>query len=204
MSRAPKPNRRFTVQGWQNLVLIAMGVIVLAGAVTGGLLINRTDDVSHELVDDIQPARVGAYRLQAALSDQETATRGYALTGNRQFLDPYYQGLQEEQTVVDGMKQRLAGRPELLADLDAVETAAKSWRASYAEPLIASVQPGAANVVDSRTVDRGKMEFDGIRTALRRAVRASDDGARQDRGRHRRRCRVGVIGCCSSWSPHSS
>ena len=145
------------------MVLIAMGVIVLAGGITGGLLINRTDDVSHELIDDIQPARVGAYRLQAALSDQETATRGYALTGNRQFLDPYYQGLQEEQTVVDGMKQRLAGRPELLADLDAVETAAKSWRAAYAEPLIASVQPGAANIVDSRTVDRGKVEFDGIR-----------------------------------------
>jgi len=145
------------------MVLIAMGVIVLAGGITGGLLINRTDDVSHELIDDIQPARVGAYRLQAALSDQETATRGYALTGNPQFLDPYYRGLQEEQTVVDGMKQRLAGRPELLADLDAVETAAKSWRAAYAEPLIASVQPGAANVVDSRTVDRGKVEFDGIR-----------------------------------------
>jgi signal transduction histidine kinase len=162
-SRTPKPNRRLTVQGWQNVVLIAMGVVVMAGAITGGLLINRTDDVSHELVEDIQPARVGAYRLQAALSDQETATRGYALTGNRQFLDPYYQGLQEEQTVVDGMKQRLAARPQLLADLDAVETAAKSWRASYAEPLIASVQPGAANIVDSRTIDRGKVEFDGIR-----------------------------------------
>jgi signal transduction histidine kinase len=161
--REPKPNRRLTVQGWQNLVLIAMGVIVLAGAITGGVLVNRTDDVSRELIDDIQPSRVGAYRLQAALSDQETATRGYALTGNRQFLDPYYQGLQEEQTVVAGMKQRLAGRPELLTDLNAVESAATSWRASYAEPLIASVKPGAANLVDSRTIDRGKIEFDAIR-----------------------------------------
>jgi signal transduction histidine kinase len=159
----PKPNRRLTVQGWQNLVLIAMGVVVLAGAVIGGVLVNRTDDVSHELIDDIQPARVGAYRLQTALSDQETATRGYALTGNRQFLDPYYQGLQEEQTVADGMKLRLAGRPELLSDLDAVEQAATSWRATYAEPLIAMVKPGAANVIDPKTIDQGKVEFDGIR-----------------------------------------
>jgi signal transduction histidine kinase len=161
--REPKPNRRLTVQGWQNLVLIAMGVIVLAGGITGGLLINRTDDVSHVLIDEIQPARVGAYRLQAALSDQETATRGYALTGNRDFLNPYYQGMQDEQTVVAGMKQRLDGRPELLADLDAVERAATGWRATYAEPLIASVQPGRGNIVDSRTIDRGKTEFDGIR-----------------------------------------
>ena len=159
----PSPNRRLTVQGWQNLVLIAMGVVVLAGAIAGGLLVNRTDDVSHELIDVIQPARVGAYRLQAALSDQETATRGYALTGNREFLDPYYQGRQEEQSVADGMRSRLSGRADLLADLDAVEQAAQAWRASYAEPLIAMVKPGAANVIDSGTIDRGKVEFDGIR-----------------------------------------
>ena len=159
----PSPNRRLTVQGWQNLVLIAMGVVVLAGAIAGGLLVNRTDDVSHELIDVIQPARVGAYRLQAALSDQETATLGYALTGNREFLDPYYQGRQEEQSVADGMRSRLSGRADLLADLDAVEQAAQAWRASYAEPLIAMVKPGAANVIDSGTIDRGKVEFDGIR-----------------------------------------
>ena len=35
--------RRLTVQGWQNLVLSAMGVVVLAGAVAGALLMNRTD-----------------------------------------------------------------------------------------------------------------------------------------------------------------
>ncbi|MDT5249885.1 MAG: hypothetical protein QOJ28_2519 [Mycobacterium sp.] len=161
--REPKPNRRLTVQGWQNLVLVAMGVVVLAGAIAGGLLVNRTDDVSRELIDDIQPARVGAYRLQSALSDQETATRGYALTGNRQFLDPYYQGLKDEQTVVDGMKARLTGRPELLADLDAVEQASNSWRATYAEPLIATVKPGAANALDPKTFDRGKADFDDLR-----------------------------------------
>jgi signal transduction histidine kinase len=157
------PNRRLTVQGWQNLVLIAMGVVVLAGAIAGGLLVNRTDDVSRELIDDIQPARVGAYRLQAALSDQETATRGYALTGNREFLEPYYQGLQEEQRVVAGMRHRLSGRADLLADLDAVEQAAHGWRATYAEPVIAMVRPGVADVVDRGTIDRGKVEFDDIR-----------------------------------------
>ena len=61
-----KPERGFqlTVQGWQNLVLGIMGVLVLAGAITGVVLLNRTDNVSRELIDDIQPCARG--RLPAA------------------------------------------------------------------------------------------------------------------------------------------
>ena len=56
---------RLTVQGWQNLVLSIMGIVVLTGAVTGGLLLNRTDQTSRELNYDIQPARVAASQLVA-------------------------------------------------------------------------------------------------------------------------------------------
>ncbi len=45
-----------------------MGVLVLAGAITGVVLLNRTDNVSRGLIDDIQPARVAAYRLQGGAS----------------------------------------------------------------------------------------------------------------------------------------
>ena len=34
-----------TVQGWQNLVLAVMGVVVLAGAIAGAVLLNQTDKV---------------------------------------------------------------------------------------------------------------------------------------------------------------
>ena len=94
---APRRERRLTVQGWQYLVLSVMGVLVLAGAVACAVLLNRTDEVSSELVDDIQPARVAAYQLQAALRDQETALRGYAIAADRQFLAPYYDGQRTEQ-----------------------------------------------------------------------------------------------------------
>ncbi len=154
---------QFTVQGWQNLVLGIMGVLVLAGAITGMVLLNQTDKVSRGLIDDIQPARVAAYRLQGALRDQETATRGYAISADRQFLDPYYEGQQAEKAAADVIRQRLGDRPDLIADVNALERAAANWRANYAEPLIASIRPGAPGVVDGATVDRGKTEFDGIR-----------------------------------------
>ena len=117
---------------------------------------------------------MAGYRLQTALRDQETATRGYAIAADRQFLEPYYEG-QARRTAPPSTAcmQRLAGRPELLADLDAVEQAATNWRATYAEPLIASVKPGDVDVIDPATIDRGKAEFDDIRSAFRHPKRST-------------------------------
>ena len=160
---APRGARRLTVQGWQILVLSVMGVLVLGGAVAGGILLNRTDDVSSQLVDDIQPARVAAYQLQAALRDQETALRGYAIAADRQFLEPYFEGQRTERSAADDIRTHLGDRGGAIDDLEAIEKAAANWRTTYADPLIASVTPGAPTVLDNATAERGKAEFDRLR-----------------------------------------
>ena len=160
---ASRRGRQLTVLGWQNLVLSVMGALVLAGAITGAVLLNRTDNVSSELVDDIQPARVAAYQLQAALRDQETGLRGYAISGDRQFLYPYYQGQRDEQAAADDIRSRVGRRADAMDDLEAIEQTAASWRGTYAEPLIASVVQGSPNVVNNAMAERGKAEFDRLR-----------------------------------------
>ncbi|HZC51725.1 MAG TPA: CHASE3 domain-containing protein, partial [Mycobacterium sp.] len=76
---------RLTVLGWQVVVLSITGAVVLVGALTAYVLLNRTDGVARELSDNIQPARLGASQLQAALRDQETGIRGYLISADRQF-----------------------------------------------------------------------------------------------------------------------
>lgn len=154
---------KLTVQGWQNLLVSVMCVIVLTGAIAGIALVARTDAVSRELIDNIQPARVAAYQLQAALRDQETAVRGYAIAADPRFLDPYGDGQSAESAAAADIRGYLADHDGLLADLDSIETAAAAWRANYAEPLIAGVQVGRPAVVDPRTADRGRAAFDGLR-----------------------------------------
>ena len=56
----PLHRAKLTVRGWLALTLFGMGVLVLAGAVVGAALLNRTDAVSRLLSQDIQPARVAA------------------------------------------------------------------------------------------------------------------------------------------------
>ncbi len=140
-----------------------MGTVVLAGAAAGAVLLNRTDAVTRELTDDIQPARVSAYQLQGALRDQETALRGYVIAADRQFLAPYVEGQRVEQQAAEDITARLGDRVDLIADLTAIERAGAAWRSTYAQPLISSVIPGAPNVVNASTADRGKAEFDRIR-----------------------------------------
>ncbi len=159
---------QLTVRGWHALVLVSVGVMVLAGAMVGGVLLNRTDEMTHELVDSIQPARVAAFQLQAALRDQETGIRGYLIAGDRQFLTPYYDGQHAERSAADEIRRRLSRRPELVADLAAIEDAAAQWRASYAEPVIATVMPNGKNVTSKPSVERGKSEFDHLRTLFDR------------------------------------
>jgi signal transduction histidine kinase len=154
---------RLTVAGWQAVVLSVMGLLVLAGALTGAVLLKRTDAVTRELTDNILPARVSAYQLQGALRDQETALRGYLIAADRQFLAPYIDGQRVEHQSAEDITARLGDRGDLIADLTAIERAAATWRSGYAEPLISAVIPGAPNVVNPSIADRGKAEFDGIR-----------------------------------------
>jgi signal transduction histidine kinase len=155
--------RGLTVQGWLNLVLSIMGVVVLAGGVGAVLLLNRSDDILHQLLEEIGPSRISAYQLQAALRDQETAVRGYQIAADRQFLTPYYDGQRFEMQAADAMREHLTRRPEMLADLDAIEEAAATWRESYAEPVIASVAPGTPALVNNAIAERGKTSFDRLR-----------------------------------------
>ncbi|HYO03624.1 MAG TPA: CHASE3 domain-containing protein [Mycobacterium sp.] len=140
-----------------------MGVLVLGAGIAGALLLHRYDEVSRELIDEVQPSRSAAYRLQAALRDQETAIRGYAISADRQFLDPYYAGREAEATAAQEIRQRAGDRSALIDDLDAIERASASWRSSFAEPLIASVEPNTPAVLDAGVAERGKTEFDRLR-----------------------------------------
>ncbi len=190
--RAPRL-AQLTVRGWQAVLLSTMGVMVLAGAVVGALLLHRTDETSRGLTDNIQPARVAACQLQSALRDQETGVRGYLIAADRQFLTPYYDGQHEERAAAEDIRRRLGQRADLIADLDAIENAAANWRSNYAEPAIASVAPAARNVTNRPATERGKAEFDHLRALFDAQnanlaaawTRSADDLKRTDSWRDR-------------------
>ncbi|ANW64846.1 histidine kinase [Mycobacterium sp. djl-10] len=158
-----RSDRILTVQGWLNLVLSVMGLVVLAGGVATVLLLGRSDRVTEELTEEIGPARIAAYQLQAALRDQETAVRGYLISADPQFLAPYYDGQRLETEAAAALRGSIGDRPELMEDLTAIEETAATWRSGYAEPVIGTVTPGTPALVDTATAESGRVAFDRLR-----------------------------------------
>ncbi|MFF7645720.1 CHASE3 domain-containing protein [Streptomyces canus] len=187
--------RRLTVQGWFYVLLAVMTLLVMVGSVVGAGLLSRTAEVSDQLLRRIQPAQTEAYRLQAALAGQESGLRGYAISADRQFLAPYTQGKRDEAGSAARLRGFIGDRPELLADLKAVETQAADWRRAYAEPLAASVTPGRPKPLDQQKADQGKKEFDRLRTLW--AQQNTDLAKAVEKGRahlsHERRVRDSVL-----------
>ncbi|MFJ8731145.1 CHASE3 domain-containing protein [Streptomyces bauhiniae] len=142
-----------------------MSLLVLLGTVVGASLLNRTAEATDTLLEGVQPAQTEAYRLQAALVNQETGIRGYAITADKRFLKPYTDGRKSEAESAARLRRLVGDRPELGADLTSVERQAAEWRLTYAEPLLDSVTPGAPKAVDQRRVERGKEDFDRLRAS---------------------------------------
>ncbi|WP_120053917.1 sensor histidine kinase [Streptomyces griseorubiginosus] len=188
--------RRLTVQGWFYLLLALMTLLVVVGSFVGAHLLSRTAEVSDQLLRRIQPAQTEAYRLQAAQVNQETGIRGYAITADRQFLDPYTQGKRDEADSAARLRGFIGDRPELLADLRAIEDQAAEWRRVYAEPVAVSLTPGSPRPPDRAKADRGGKEFDRLRALWDRQdadlTKAVEDG--RARLVHERKVRDWVLG----------
>ncbi|MEU5097989.1 CHASE3 domain-containing protein [Streptomyces sp. NPDC020996] len=172
-----------------------MMVLVVVGTVIGARLLGQTADITDRLTDRVLPAQTEAYRLQAALVDQETGVRGYAIAADRQFLEPYSQGRRDEARSAARLRALVGDRPALLKDLRSVERNADTWRRTYAEPLIADVTEGQPGTIDKATAERGRKAFDTVRAQwaaqtadLTRAVHAE-----KERLAHQRTVRAAVL-----------
>ncbi|XVQ15734.1 sensor histidine kinase [Spirillospora sp. CA-255316] len=181
-------SRGLTVQQWLMLVLAAVGLLVAVSGVVGYTVLNRTSEASDRLLGELSPARTEAYRVQAALLDQETGVRGYVLTGDPSFLEPYRRGQRAERQAYGRLLALVRHVPDAAADVRRIDGLATSWRTTYTEPVIDRVAEHGPDSVDAATVRGGKAGFDRLRAAFgeqnRRLDRMVADG-RADLQRNR-------------------
>ncbi|MEU9205663.1 CHASE3 domain-containing protein [Streptomyces sp. NPDC048332] len=160
-----RPGRlaRLSVQNWVHLILGCFVLVVCGCLVVGGLVLAQISDRTTELVDRIQPARSASFQLQNALLDQETGVRGYALTGDPSFLQPYASGRRDEQRRLARVRDAMGADGPYDRDLDRIAAASAQWRKVHAEPLIASVRRDGPEGRSSDTTARSKAAFDTLR-----------------------------------------
>lgn len=156
-----------TVGAWSDWTLARRLRVTLAGLLALLLLagvalavaLHRADDATSDQVERTIPARLAASQLLTSLVDQETGLRGYALTGDRTFLEPYRQGLLNEEDARGELERLiLPGDPARL-DLLSIDAAITAWRGQYA-----SLRTDGANSTGiDKTIKFGQQLFERVR-----------------------------------------
>ncbi len=134
------------------LLVSAAGTFIVQGQVTA---------TQQHLRKVLRPAQVAIAMLGEAFIDQETGARGYQLTADRVFLQPYTVGTamaarlwrQLETELTDPASKRL---------LDRVGQAASVWRTKALGPEIAQAQTLPSRPVLLRQELTGKLLFDAL------------------------------------------
>ncbi len=139
------------------LVLVLMAGIIGVSIYTTQSL--RTQ--AENLITDAIPIGYAADGLLTALINQETGVRGYLVTGDEKFLEPYNDGKSSVRANLQEVESRLDKHPvmallivEAKPKIDAIE--------KYFESLISLVKQGKLEEARSKAGD-GKQLFDSYR-----------------------------------------
>lgn len=161
--------QRLTVRGWFVLATATLAALATVAIVVGVLGVNSLAHARKQIVNRLDPASQSAAALLIAFLNQETGVRGYALSAQPVFLQPYVLGRSQQRTATRALRSEIAGArdPALSHDVQDVLDAGQTWQTTYAEPTLARVQAGRP-VVNPRTTDAGKAAFDRLRVQVGR------------------------------------
>jgi signal transduction histidine kinase len=140
--------------------LAALALLLALAAAAIVFALRQADEARSDQTQRILPARTVASQLYSALLNQQAALRGYALTHQDSYLQPYREGLAQEgelRQTLGGLIQ--SGDPAHL-DLLTLDAAITAWRDEYATFRLHDV--GDDNAI--ATIGFGKKLFDRVRT----------------------------------------
>lgn len=119
---------------WTSALVTAaiLAIVVLATVTYRNTLASRE---SERAVAKSQETSVLLNRLLLSLRNAESGQRGYLLTGDEKYLDPYVDSLNRTQRIAAELRRHLAQRPEVIKRIDEVERYAKRKHAVIARTI---------------------------------------------------------------------
>jgi signal transduction histidine kinase len=146
------------------LLLSVLGGFALIAAAT-------SNDHMDVILDVTSPMRVAGESLNAAVVDQETGIRGFAISGNEDNLRPYTDGVARENQLLDEL-DRLNRRGSEGGDagigpaLGQVRQRAAAWRLAVADPVISAVRAQGPDAGRALVEAASTREFDALRASI--------------------------------------
>ncbi len=148
--------------------LLSVLVLIVAGAAVVVTVVLAHVERNRALVAErLQPASLQSRALLVSLVDQETGQRGFVLTGDDEFLEPYRRGQRTFNQRIADLRADFAGDRGMTASIDRVGEAADTWRRVGAAPEIAARRDGGGSAAGKLVATaRGKAAFDEVRARV--------------------------------------
>jgi signal transduction histidine kinase len=172
--------------GLTGRILIGGGIIALIFAIQFVLVIRSFESIRHDTREEqrAQQSVVAAIRVEKLLLDLETGTRGYVITDDKRFLEPW----QEAQRALPGESARLSALAPgpVSAEIDRLW---RSYVTDYSRPLVALTERSRAAARSQVATGEGKQRVDRMRGLIdpfveRQNAVAAGDVARVEKAEH--------------------
>ncbi|RQX09905.1 histidine kinase [Micromonospora ureilytica] len=147
-------------------LLTVVGVLLIGLATAEAAMAARNRTQIDAVLNETGPLRVQSQELLNALLDQETAIRGYAVSGDPDDLNPYREGLEQEKSVVASMRTLLDNYPQIEQELRTVEERVTRWRQSVAQPVIITTEQSGTTAGQALVTEAARQQFDEVRSAV--------------------------------------
>ncbi|WP_435208139.1 sensor histidine kinase [Micromonospora sp. bgisy143] len=147
-------------------LLTVVGVLLIGLAVAEAAIAARNRTQIDAILNQTGPLRVQSQELLNAVLDQETAIRGYAVSGDPADLAPYDAGLNQEKATVTAMRALLHDYPQIGQELRIVEERSAQWRETVAEPVITTTQRDGTRAGQALVTEQARQRFDEVRSAV--------------------------------------
>ncbi|MET3943168.1 methyl-accepting chemotaxis protein [Paenibacillus sp. PvP094] len=151
---------------------IGLGYLFVLAVLAGSILLiqNSIGQLQEELdylVDHDMKVHALTYELEKNMVDMETGQRGYVITGQESYLEPYISG--KEQLIE--LKEQLAGlisnNPAQLTLLQDIHSSMNDWVQVAGEPVVSLRQANNLDAIRQFfATDPGKADMDEIRSSL--------------------------------------
>jgi signal transduction histidine kinase len=173
-------------------MLLASGLLMLVLAATFAVLLAAMADLraAARAARSSEEVLATANELERLVIDLETGVRGFVLTREEQFLEPWHAAHSSLPARAAALERLSAGNAEQAHTARQITQAASAYVEQYATPLLEAARRAdpaarslAATADGKRRVDAMRVEFDAFTAAERRLVQAqqgrSDEAARR-------------------------
>lgn len=150
------------------IVGMAVPLILLMGiALLSTSIMNRLQEAKHWVDHTHNVIRQGNLILASAV-DMETGARGFLLSGQDDFLEPYTRGSEQFDELVADLKVTVSDNPAQVELLGEIGSVIHEWRDDVVEPTLGlrreiGDSPTMDNMADLVGEARGKVFFDRFR-----------------------------------------